>query len=96
MYTIQFTKYSQKDFLKLDGNEKKLVLKGLKRIERYGTDAGEKLKGRLSDCNKLKYKSLGLRIIFRQVENKIEIIEIVAIGKRDKLEVYIEATRRIN
>ncbi|RXK17478.1 type II toxin-antitoxin system RelE/ParE family toxin [Macrococcus sp. DPC7161] len=96
MFKLRFTQYSKNDFLSLDGSQKKVVLKGLKKIEMHGMNIGEPLSGKLSHCRKIKFKKMGLRIIFRQVEHQIEIIEIVAIGKRDNLSVYLDATSRID
>lgn len=43
----------------------------------------------------MKHKKLGLRVIFKQSDLGIEIIEIVVIGKRDEKEVYKEAEKRL-
>ncbi|MDR1687109.1 MAG: hypothetical protein LBS21_00670 [Clostridiales bacterium] len=53
------------------------------------------LYGELWDCRKLKHKKLGLRVIFRQSPQSIEVIEIVAIGKREDDEVYVTAVVRL-
>ena len=45
--------------------------------------AGQALQGSLSECRKLKNKKMGIRIVFREANGKIEVIQIVAIGKRD-------------
>lgn len=58
-------------------------------------DCGQSLKGKLIDCKKLKHQKLGLRIIFKESELGIEIIEIVTIGKRDEQEVYDTALKRL-
>ncbi len=39
---------------------------------------------------------MGLRIIFGKAANSIEIIDIIAIGKRADNEVYNDAVRRLN
>ena len=46
-------------------------------------------------CNKLKHKKLGLRVVFREYDSRIEIIEIVVIDKRTDAEVYTTAERRL-
>ena len=58
-------------------------------------NTGQELHGKLWDCRKLKHKKLGLRVIFRQSDLGIEIIEIVAVGKRDNKEVYENAEKRL-
>ncbi|WP_373954948.1 hypothetical protein QNN95_16100 (plasmid) [Exiguobacterium acetylicum] len=39
---------------------------------------------------------MGLRVIFREIEGKLQIIQIVAIGKRDKDEIYKMAEQRLD
>lgn len=41
------------------------------------------LHGSLAQCNKLKNKKMGLRVIFREIQGKFEVIQVVVIGKRD-------------
>lgn len=94
-YKIKFTPASKKDYEKLDNSQKLQVRKSLQRIEEFGLDTGQSLKGKLADCKKMKHKKLGLRVIFKQSDLGIEIIEIVVIGKRDEKEVYREAEKRL-
>ncbi len=93
-YTPKFTTYSKSDYDKLNGSQKKQVLKSLIKIEDNGMNAGQPLHGDLWDCRKLKHKKLGLRVVFRQSHQDIEIIEIVVIGKREDDEVYETAWTR--
>jgi mRNA interferase RelE/StbE len=65
------------------------------KIEENGMNTGQPLYGVLWDCRKLKHKKLGLRVIFRQSPEGIEIIEIVVIGKREDDEVYETAIERL-
>ncbi|MDR2834142.1 MAG: addiction module toxin RelE [Streptococcaceae bacterium] len=95
MKKIKFNPHSKKEYQQLEGSQKVFVNKGFDKIKANGMNVGERLHGGLSDCNKLKNKKFGLRIVFREVEGDIEIIEIVAIGKRDKKEVYKNAEIRL-
>ena len=95
MFTPVFTEFSQLDFESLDGSQKVQILKSLTKIEKNGMNAGQLLHGNLWDCRKLKHKRLGLRVIFRQSEAGIEIIEIVTVGKREDEEVYEIAAKRL-
>ena len=72
-YTPVFTELSQLDFNRLDGSQKKQVLKSLTKIEDYGMNTGQPLHGSLWDCRKLKHKRLGLRVIFRQSEKGLKL-----------------------
>lgn len=88
MYEVEFNKFSQKEYDKLDGSQKAFINKGIKPIREIGMTAGSELSGELKGCRKLKFKNAGLRIIFNQYNQKIEVIEIVALGKRSDKEVY--------
>ncbi|MFL2106610.1 type II toxin-antitoxin system RelE family toxin [Desemzia sp. FAM 23991] len=96
MYQIEWTEYSKDDYDKLDGSQKVFVDKALNRIKLRGMDAGQPLHGALAQCNKMKNKKMGLRVIFREVHGKFEVIQVVVIGKRDKETVYKIAENRIN
>ncbi|AQU80848.1 addiction module toxin RelE [Planococcus faecalis] len=84
MYQLEWTQYSTEDYEQLDGSQKIFVHKALDRIKLRGVEAGQSLHGNLAQCNKLKTKKMGLRIILSEAEATIQIIQIVAIGKRDK------------
>jgi mRNA interferase RelE/StbE len=94
-YTPKFTEFSKSDYDRLDGSQKKQILKSLVKLEENGMNAGQPLYGKLWDCRKLKHKKLGLRVVFRQSALGIEIIEIVIIGKREDDEVYETAEERL-
>ncbi|HCC36466.1 MAG TPA: addiction module toxin RelE [Treponema sp.] len=94
-YIPKFTEFSKSDYDRLDGNQKKQVLKSLVKLEEIGMNAGQPLRGKLWDCRKLKHKKLGLRVVFRQSALGIEIIEIVIIGKREDDEVHETAVERL-
>lgn len=96
LHQIEWTEYSKEDYDNLDGSQKVFVDKAIERIKLRGMDAGQPLHGALAQCNKLKNKKMGLRVIFREVEGKFEVIQIVVIGKRDKKTVYKIAENRIN
>ena len=95
MHKIEWTALSKQDYDSLDGSQKIFVDKAIARIKEFGMQAGQALHGSLSECRKLKNKKMGLRIVFRESNGKIEVIQIVAIGKRDKKEVYKTAENRI-
>ena len=94
-YVPRFTDFSKADYDGLDGSQKKQILKALTKIEEKGMNAGQPLHGRLWDCRKLKHKKLGLRMVFRQSVEGIELVEIVVIGRRENDEVYETALERL-
>ncbi|MBT2571496.1 addiction module toxin RelE [Planococcus sp. ISL-110] len=96
MYLLEWTQYSKEDYEQLDGSQNIFVNKALDRIKLRGMEAGQSLHGNLSQCNKLKNKKMGLRIIFREAEGTIQVIQIVATGKRDKEKIYKLAEERLS
>lgn len=94
-YKIEFDPRAEKDYHRLDNSQRIAIDKSFFRICQIGMQAGEALSGKLSGCRKLKHKKLGLRVIFRQTVKGIEIIEIIAIGRRQDSKVYKEAEKRI-
>lgn len=94
-YTLRFSSDSQKDYIRLDNSQKIQIRKSLVKIENYGMQIGQQLSGKLSDCKKIKHKRLGLRIVFKESDLGIEIIEIIVIGKRSDSEVYKIAEKRL-
>jgi len=48
----------------------------------------------LSGCRKMYVDSKRIRIVYKIIDDRI-VIEIIAIGKRDELEVYKKASQRL-
>jgi mRNA interferase RelE/StbE len=48
----------------------------------------------MKDCYKIKLRSAGFRLVY-QVRDKQLIIAVIAIGKRDRNQVYKNAVKRI-
>lgn len=98
---VNFWKEAVKDYKKLDGATKKWVNLAIERLEEKGSSIGKKLGNtqyaKLVGFSELKNQRLGIRLIYRtKPDNKIEIIEIVIIGKREDEKVVITADKRIN
>ena len=89
-------KAAEKEFLALDGSLREIVAKGLARLCVHGDEIGKPLSGNLRGCRELKFRAEGIRLIYRIVEGCVEIIEVIAIGKRDKGRVFEDAERRIS
>ena len=89
------SKAAEKEFRVLDGATRTMVAKGLARLRVHGDEIGKPLGGALQGCRELKFRAEGIRIIYRIDAGRIEIIEVVAIGKRDKGRVFDVAARRL-
>ncbi|BAP85648.1 toxin RelE [Paucilactobacillus hokkaidonensis JCM 18461] len=95
-FQVNYLKAASHEYKNLDGSQKIFIDKAIARIEHYGMNCGQELHGALIGYRKLKNRKMGLRIIFGKAANSIEIIDIIAIGKRADNEVYNDAVRRLN
>lgn len=48
----------------------------------------------LPDCYKIKLRDIGYRLIYR-VEDDLVIVTVIAVGRRDKNQVYLASGRRV-
>ena len=94
-FITKLTDFSKDDYKRLDGSQKRHILKSFKKTKEHGMKTGQPLHGKLWDCRKLKHKKLGLHVVLRQSEEGIEIIEIVIVGNREDSEVYEIAAERL-
>lgn len=103
MWDYSLIKAAQKDFQKLDGSQKKIVVKMLEKLREnplpksqggYGTYLGnDATSGNLSGLLKLKARGFGIRIVYELIEVENRSVVIV-IGMREDKEVYKTATNR--
>lgn len=49
----------------------------------------------MQDCYKIKLHSLGYRLVYKIYKNRL-VVQVIAVGKRDKSYVYELAKNRIN
>ena len=89
---------AEKEYRMLDGSQRKLVDAGLARLCERADEIGKPLMGPLTQCKELKFRNAGLRIVFRIVGETVEvldIVQVVAIGRRDKDKVFRTAEKRL-
>lgn len=87
---------AKKEYLDLDGSVRPIVNKGIARLALRADEIGKPLSGPLSGCKELKFRASGIRVIFRIINGNVEIVQIIAIGRRDKGSVFDTAARRID
>lgn len=95
IWKVELIPEAQKDFSKLDGSVRKLILKQLVKLEnnpKYGDPLGNKAGINLEGYFKLYADKKRIRIIYEEIDH---IIKIIAIDKREDLEVYQIALKRI-
>jgi len=96
MYDFKFYEEAEKDLSKLNNSVKKLFAKKLSQIvnnPEIGKNLGNKNSLNLSGLKKVYFDNKRYRIVYEVKETEI-IIHIIAIGKRDNMKVYKEASNR--
>ena len=94
-WKVKLVPEAQKDFNSLDGSVRKRVLKQLVKLEQNpncGDPLGNKAGINLEGYFKLYADKKRIRIIYEEVEH---IIKVIAIDKREDMEVYRIAQKRI-
>lgn len=102
-WSVEYLPEAKKDLKNLDGSQRVLVLKAIRKVQTnplpqseggYGKSLGNKNGNDLSGFLKVKLKSAGLRIVYKTVKTDDKMIVIV-IGARADEEVYNIANKRI-
>ncbi|MBU4420520.1 MAG: type II toxin-antitoxin system RelE/ParE family toxin [Proteobacteria bacterium] len=94
-WKVELIPEAQADFNRLDGSVKKRILKQLVKLEqnpKYGDPLGNKAGINLEGYFKLYADNKRIRIIYEEIDH---IIKIIAIDKRENMEVYRIALKRI-
>jgi len=97
MYEYKFHPEAEKELAKLNHSIQLLFTKALKKILKspeLGIDLGNKNNLNLSGLKKMYFDHKRYRIVYQILEEEI-VIHLIAIGKRDKMEVYEKASKRI-
>ncbi len=96
MYVYKFHPDAKKELARLNHSVQLLFTKTLKKILKspeLGQDLGNKNNIDLTGLKKMYFDNKRYRIVYEVIEKKV-VIYIVAIGKRDKMEVYEKAGER--
>ena len=96
-YEIKFHPMALQEFCSLDGSVKKLVKKQLDKLKTsplLGEELGNKNGYDLTGYRKMYACKKQIRIVYSVVENVL-LVNIIAIGKREELEVYKTASERV-
>lgn len=95
-FTIAFiNEAAVKEYRALKDPLRSLVDKGLRRLQQRADVIGKPLTGKLKSCRELKFRADGIRIIYRIKNNEIQVVEIIAIAKREKGEAFRVAHERL-
>ncbi|SFV66868.1 RelE/StbE replicon stabilization toxin [hydrothermal vent metagenome] len=97
MYNIEYHPALEQDFKELGHSTTQLVFKKLKKIAQnpiIGIDLGNKANMNLTGYKKVYVDKKRVRIVYKIVEDKI-VIYVIAVGKRNDMEVYQKASDRV-
>jgi addiction module toxin, RelE/StbE family len=91
-YALRFLQSAKKEWEKLDSTIKHQFQKKLaERLNEPRIPSAALFN--MPDCYKIKLRKAGYRLVYR-VENEIVTVTVIAVGKRDKSEVYRDAKDR--
>ena len=102
-WTVTYLDEALKDISRLDGSVKQQVAKAIKKVSQnplpkreggYGVELGKKAGHDLSDCLKIKLSKAGIRVVYR-IQREESQMNIIIVGIRANLEVYVEAAKRL-
>ena len=101
-WKVEFLEEAVKDLKKLDHSVQIQVLKGIQKVSRnplpiqeggYGKPLGNKSGTNLTNLLKIKFRDLGIRVVYKTV--RIDgIMKIIVISARTDEQVYKEAEKR--
>lgn len=92
-YRLRFHELALAEWKNLDGSVREPLKKKLaERLETPRIPAAA-LSG-MADCYKIKLKRVGYRLVYR-VDDDVVFVTVVAVGKRERQEVYDTARARL-
>ena len=97
IYKVLFHPDAAKEVARLDNRVKLLVLKQIKKLSitpGLGSELGNRHGIYLSGYRKLYADKKKIRIVYKIVDEKV-LVQIIAIGKREGMEVYQKAATRL-
>ena len=101
-WSVEFLEEAEKDMKKLDHSVQIQVLKGISKVSKnplsigeggYGKPLGNKSGINLTNLMKIKFKDLGIRVVYK-VERVCDVMRVIVISARTDEQVYKEAVKR--
>ncbi|HIX61475.1 MAG TPA: type II toxin-antitoxin system RelE/ParE family toxin [Candidatus Halomonas stercoripullorum] len=91
-YELRFREEALKEWRKLDDSVRSQFKKKLVEVLRNPLRPAAQLSG--SNCRyKIKLRSAGFRLVYEVRDTELVVI-VIAVGKRDRNDVYLKANRR--
>ena len=92
-YTVKFREDALKEWNKLDKTIQQQFAKKLKKCCEHPHIPSAKLSG-IKNCYKIKLRASRFRLVYQVIDDQL-IIAVVAVGKRERSEVYTLASERM-
>ena len=102
-WNLEFLPEAVKDLKNLGENQRVLVLKAIKKVQKnplpdyeggYGKPLGNKKSSNLTGFLKIKLRDAGIRVVYKLIRTETQML-IIVIGARADDEVYEIADKRI-
>lgn len=101
-WSIEFLEEAERDMKKLDHSVQIQVLKGIKKVSQnplsieeggYGKPLGNKSGICLTNLMKIKFRNLGIRVVYK-IERVDGVMKIIVVAARTDEQVYKVAAKR--
>ncbi len=92
-YELEFKESALKEWRKLDNSVRELLKKRLAEHLVAPRVESAKLSG-MPDCYKIKLRDAGYRLVYQVCYNLVSVT-VIAVGKRENNQVYINAKERL-
>lgn len=92
-YQLRFHEKAWAEWQKLDGSVRSVFKAKLTERLAHPRLPSAALHG-MPDCYKIKLHNQGMRLVYR-VEDDVVFVTVVAVGRRDKNQVYLSAHKRL-
>ena len=92
-YTVKFREDALKEWQKLDKTIQQQFAKKLKKCCENPHVPSAKLRG-IKDCYKIQLRTSRFRLVYQVIDDTL-VIAVVAVGKRERSEVYNLASERL-
>ena len=103
-WTVKYLEEAQEDLKRLDKTARIQVINGIRKVLHnplpaseggYGKSLGNKREMKLAGFCKIKFSSLGIRVVYKLIREENNML-IVVVSVRADEEVYKEAAKRKN
>ena len=94
IYELEFLEDALKEWKKLDPSVRNQFSRKLSERLTSPRVPSARLSG-MRDCYKIKLRKLGYRLVYQVIDDQIVVL-VVAVGRRDRNEVYRAAAMRID